>query len=32
MAEREKDKNQYAIDIVSAMAERTIKKLWVVII
>lgn len=30
MVEREKD--QYAIDIVSAMAERTIKKLWVVVI
>ena len=29
MAERE---SQYAIDVLSAMAERTIKKLWILII
>ena len=28
----EKNKDQYTVDILSAMAERTIRKLWVLII
>ena len=28
----EKEKGQYTIDIIAAMAERTIKRLWIVII
>lgn len=30
--ERDREPNRYTIDIISAMAERTIKKLWGIII
>lgn len=32
MEYREKDQNQYAIDVVSATAERNFKRLWIVVI
>ncbi len=32
MVEKEKENDQYMIDIISALAERTVKRLWVALI
>lgn len=32
MGEKERDLKQYGIDVIAAMAERTVKRLWIIII
>ena len=32
MVEKEKENDQYMIDIISALAERTVKRLWIALI